>query len=361
MIPVSAITGEGIDELLEMVALQADMLELSASVTCPATGYVIEAQLETGMGPTASVLVSEGILRVGDSMLVGDHWAKVKALIDHNGKRVKSAGPSHAVKILGLSDVPVPGQQFEIVKDDRVAKKASAERQEARRTTTLAGPERTASLDDLFEAAGLTDTEELRVIIKCDVQGSMEALKESLLLIESDKVKLKIITSGIGKIGENDVLLASASDAILIGFNVPQDAASVKLAKREGVEVRTYEIIYNLLDDVRAAMTGLLKAVPQDNVIGHAEIRAIFKLNKAGNVAGSMVIDGRIRRDVFARVLRGRDEIFKGPILSLKRFQDEVAVVGNGQECGIRLNGFNDFAVGDVIEVFETEMVAQQL
>lgn len=363
VVPVSAMTGEGIDDLLDMVNLQAEVLELTSTLGVPARGYVIEAELETGMGATASVLVTEGVLNVGDAMLCGESAGRIKALIDHNGKRVKSAGPSHAVKVMGLSEVPSPGDEFEIVKNDKIARQLAAERQEANRKSALQGPERGLSLDDLFAQAGLDDIEELQILLKCDVKGSLEAITASLKEIKSDKVRLKFISSGIGPINENDVLLASSSGSLIIGFNVGKDNAAVRAAKHKGVEIRLYDIIYQLIDDITAAMTGLLKPVQQEKVIGHAEIRQIFKLRKARSVAGCIVIDGRIRAKARARVLRGKakDIIYQGGVHTLKRFQDDVNEVGNGQECGIGLENYDDFETGDIIEVYLTEDVKQAL
>ncbi|MCC5846048.1 MAG: translation initiation factor IF-2 [Verrucomicrobia bacterium] len=363
VVPVSAMTGEGIDDLLEMVNLQAEILELTSTLGVPARGYVIEAELETGMGATASVLVTEGILNVGDAMLCGEAAGRIKALVDHTGKRVKSAGPSHAVKVMGLSDVPSPGDEFEIVKNDKVAKQMAAERQEDNRKSVLQGPERGLSLDDLFAQAGMDDIEELQILLKCDVKGSLEAITASLKDIKSDKVRLKFISSGIGPINENDVLLASSSGSLIIGFNVGKDNAAVRAAKHKGVEIRLYDIIYQLIDDITAAMTGLLKPVQQEKIIGHAEIRQIFKLRKARSVAGCIVIDGRIRAKARARVLRGKakDIIYQGGVHTLKRFQDDVNEVGNGQECGIGLENYDDFETGDIIEVYLTEDVKQAL
>lgn len=361
VVPVSAKSGEGIDELLEMVNLQAEVLELTARSTGPATGYVIEAELEPGMGVTASVLVTEGTLKTGDAVLCGESYGKIKALIDHTGKRVKEAGPSHAVQILGLDEVPTPGDAFEVCKNDREARKRATEVREESRQSALKGPERGASLDDLFAAAGLDEKEELRVLLKCDVKGSQEAITASLKEIKSDKVRLKILGSGIGAINENDVLLAGSSNAIIIGFNVGKDNAAVRAAKHQSVEIRLYDIIYELLDEVEAAMKGLLKPVIQEKIIGHAEIRQIFKLRKARSVAGCIVRDGRIRAKARARVLRGKDVIYQGGVATLKRFQDEVKEVGNGQECGIGLENYDEFEVGDIIEVYLTESVSQGL
>ncbi|MCC5849463.1 MAG: translation initiation factor IF-2 [Verrucomicrobia bacterium] len=361
VVPVSAETGEGIEDLLEMVNLQAEILELSAKVNVSAKGNVIEAELQPGMGVTASVLVTEGTLKTGDAMLCGESYGRIKALIDHNGKRVKSAGPSHAVQVMGLNEVPTPGDAFEICKNDKEARLRAEELKEENRTTSLKGPERGASLDDLFAAAGMDNKEELQILLKCDVKGSLEAITSSLMEIKSEKVRLKIIGSGIGAINENDVLLAGSSNAIIIGFNVGKDNAAVRAAKQKGVEIRLYDIIYQLFDEVEAAMKGLLKPVLQEKVIGHAEIRQIFKLRKARSVAGCIVRDGRIRSKARARVLRGKDVIYQGGISTLKRFQDEVKEVGNGQECGIGLENYDDFEVNDIIEVYLTESVSQGL
>ena len=361
VVPVSAETGEGLEDLLEMVNLQAEILELTAKVNVSAKGNVIEAELQPGMGVTASVLVTEGTLKTGDAMLCGESFGRIKALIDHNGKRVKSAGPSHAVQVMGLNEVPTPGDAFEICKNDKQARTLAEERKEENRTASLKGPERGASLDDLFAAAGMDNKEELQILLKCDVKGSLEAITSSLMEIKSEKVRLKIIGSGIGAINENDVLLAGSSDAIIIGFNVGKDNAAVRAAKQKGVEIRLYDIIYQLFDEVEAAMKGLLKPVLQEKVIGHAEIRQIFKLRKARSVAGCIVRDGRIRSKARARVLRGKDVIYQGGIATLKRFQDEVKEVGNGQECGIGLENYDDFEVNDIIEVYLTESVSQGL
>ncbi|MGA0368856.1 MAG: translation initiation factor IF-2 [Kiritimatiellia bacterium] len=360
-VPVSAHTGEGLDSLLEMILLQAEILELEAEPSVSAAGYVIESQLEKGMGPTASVLVTEGTLKAGDVVLCGETYGKLKALISPNGGRVKEATPSHAVKLMGLGDVPNPGDRFEVVANEKEARARSEEVQIENRQKALQGPERGASLDDLFAQAGLDDVEELGVLLKCDVRGSLEAIVQSLEEITSEKVRLKFIGKGIGPINENDVLMASASNAIIIGFNVAKENAAVKSAKHAGVEIRLYDIIYELIDEVRAAMLGLLQPVQHEKVVATAEIRAMFKLRKKGNVAGCIVTSGRIRANARARVLRGRDIIYQGAISTLKRFQDEVKEVGNGQECGIKLQNFDNFEVGDVVEVYVTEDRAQDL
>lgn len=360
-VPVSAETGEGLDTLLEMILLQAEILELEADPSVKASGYVIESQLEKGMGPTASVLVTEGTLKAGDVVLCGETFGKLKALISPNGGRVKEATPSHAVKLMGLGDVPSPGDRFEVVANEKEARTRSEEVKIENRQKSLQGPERGASLDDLFAQAGLDDVEELAVLLKCDVKGSLEAIVQSLTEIKSEKVRLKFVGKGIGPINENDVLMAYAANAIIIGFNVAKENVAVKAAKRDGVEIRLYDIIYELIDEVRAAMLGLLQPVQHERVVATAEIRAMFKLRKKGNVAGCIVTNGRIRANARARVLRGKDIIYQGAISTLKRFQDEVKEVGNGQECGIKLQNFDNFEVGDVVEVYVTEDKAQDL
>lgn len=360
-VPVSAETGEGLDTLLEMILLQAEILELEADPSIPAAGYVIESEMEKGMGATASVLITEGTLKQGDVVLCGETYGKLKALIPPVGGKVKSAGPSHAVKLMGLNDVPTPGDRFEVLPSEKDARNRSEELKQQNRRDSLKGPERGASLDDLFAQAGLDEVEELVVLLKSDVKGSQEAIVQSLLEIKSEKVRLKFVGKGIGPINENDVLLASASNAIIIGFNVAKENVAVKAAKRDGVEIRLYDIIYELIDEVRAAMLGLLQPLQHERVIATAEIRAMFKLRKKGNVAGCVVTNGRIRSNSRARVLRGKDIIYQGSISTLKRFQDEVKEVGNGQECGIKLQNFDAFEVGDVVEVYVTEDKAQDL
>jgi translation initiation factor IF-2 len=344
-----------------MILLQAEVLELDADPSLPAEGYVIESELEKGMGATASVLVTEGTLHRGDVILCGETYGKMKALIDPLGQRVNEAGPSHAVKLMGLSDVPNPGDKFVVMTSEKEARDKSQEIKEENRVASLRGPERGASLDDLFAQAKLDDVEDLSVLLKSDVKGSQEAIVSSLQEIKSDKVRLNFIGTGIGPINENDVLLATASNAIIIGFNVAKENKAVKAAKHEGVEIRLYDIIYELIDDVRAAMLGMLQPVQHEKVIATAEIRAMFKLRKKGNVAGCIVTSGRVRIDSRARVLRGKDIIYQGAISTLKRFQDEVKEVGNGQECGIKLQNFDEFEVGDLIEVYVTESRAQEL
>lgn len=358
--PVSAITGEGIDHLLDMILLQAEMLELKASARRAAKGYIIEARLEAGMGPTANLLVKEGTLHVGEAIVCGPCWGRVKALINDQGIKVRTAGPSMPVKCLGLNSVPEPGTEFEIFADDREARALAEERQAARRLQEIAQPRR-ASLDDLLKQAPATEKKALSIVLKTDVQGSLEAVRQSLLGIESDKVSLKVILAGVGNITENDVLLASASRAIVVGFHVSKESGVNALAKREGVEIRLYSVIYQLLDEVRDAMTGLLEPVLKEQVLGHAEVRQVFEIGKKGKVAGCFVTDGRITSRGRARLQRQGDVLFEGAISSLRRFQNDASEVREGMECGIRLDHFSDFQNADIIECYEAQKIKQQL
>ena len=360
-IPVSAMTGDGIDHLLEMILLQSEMLELKANPKRKAEGYVIEAKMEPGMGPTATVLVKNGTLHVGDAMVCGPYWGRIKALINDQGVKVRTAGPSAAVKCLGLTDVPEPGSEFLVYSNDRAAKTVSEERLTQKRLESISQQPKRASLDDLFSETGPQETQELNVILKTDVQGSLEAIQQSLLNIESDKVTIKILLAGVGNITGNDVLLATASNAIILGFHVGKEDGVSKMAKREGVEIRLYSVIYELLDNVREAMTGLLEPVFKEKTLGKAEIRQVFEISKTGRIAGCMVIGGRVYAKSKARVVRNNDIIYDGTIASLKRFQNDANEVRDGQECGIRMDNFNDIQPGDIIEFYDMEKIAQQL
>jgi translation initiation factor IF-2 len=363
-IPVSAETGEGIDALLERILLESEMLELKANPNKPGNGFVVEAQMEPGMGPTASVLVKSGTLKVGDSVICGKYWGRIKALISDQGKKVRSAGPSTAVKILGLTNVPGAGDEFEVLGSDREAKSISEELQAEERAQTLQGgvAPKKISLDDLFGTAGESaDKKELKVIIKADVQGSVEAIQHSLSGIKSEKVEINIITNDVGNITVNDVMLASASDAIILGFHTGNENGTNAAAKREGVEIRLYSIIYELIEDVESAMKGLLEPELREQVIGEAEIREVFELSKKSKIAGCMVMSGRITSKASIRIKRGRDILFEGLIGSLKRFQNEAAEVRQGQECGIRPDNFTNFEAGDTIEAYLVEKITQEL
>ena len=363
--PVSAHTGEGIDGLLERIILESEMLELKANPTRPASGFVVEAQMEPGMGPTASVLVKGGTLKVGESVICGKYWGRIKALISDQGVKVRSAGPSTAVKILGLTNVPGAGDEFQVMPTDREAKALSEEMQQEERMQELSGGAGNApkkmSLDDLFGGGASDEKKELKLIIKADVQGSVEAIAHSLAGIKSDKVEINILSSDVGNVTVNDVMLASASDAIILGFHTGKENGTNSAAKREGVEIRLYSIIYELIEDVESAMKGLLEPELREQVIGQAEIREVFELSRKSKIAGCMVMSGRITAKSSIRIKRGREILFSGLIGSLKRFQNDAAEVRQGQECGIRPDNFTNFDVGDTIEAYTVEKIAQSL
>jgi len=343
-----------------MILLQSEVLELKANPGRPAQGYVIEAKLEAGMGPTANLLVHTGTLHVGDAIVCGPYWGKVKALINDRGIKVRTAGPSYAVKCLGLNSVPEPGAEFLVYPNEKAARATSEERMATKRIEDIGAPKR-ASLDDLLSAEAGQKTQELALIVKTDVQGSLEAIQQSLMGIKSDKVSLKFVLGGVGSITENDVLLATASNAIIVGFHVGKENGVNAAAKREGVEIRLYSIIYELLDEIRDAMTGLLEPLLKEKVIGRAEVRQVFELTKRGKVAGCMIKDGKATSKARARVLRAGDTLYEGSLSSLKRFQNDASEVREGQECGIRLDNFSDIEVGDMIELYEMEKIKQEL
>jgi len=355
--PVSATKGTGIDHLLEMIALQAEVMELKASPTATPRGTVIEAQVEAGRGPTATVIVQMGTLRIGDPFICGDYSGKVKSLLDDRGKPVKEAAPSMPVKVLGFTGLPNAGDELLVMDSERSAKTLSEERLLAKRTDKLTVPKR-ATLESLLEdAAG---KKVLRIVLKCDAQGSLEALVGALKQIESKKVDLELIHSAVGPISESDILLASASSAVVVGFNVKVENMAVSAAKSEGVQVKLYSIIYELLDQIKEAMAGLLDPEHRETVIGHAEVKQVFQLSK-GIVAGCLVTDGRIARAARARVLRRRQPVYDGGLSTLRRFQDDVKEVRSGLECGIKLGDFSEYQVGDVIECYQLEAIAQKL
>jgi translation initiation factor IF-2 len=358
-VDVSALTKQGIDKLLELILLQAEVLELKANPDRRAKGNVIESGLEPG-GPTATVLVRKGTLRVGDVILCSQFYGRVRALINEEGKRLKEAGPSVAVKVLGLNGVPEAGTEFSVVENEKDAREEAGKRaEEARlRGQEAAGPK--VTLENLFSTLAADAAKALKVVVKADTQGSVEAIVEALKKIESDKVSLEVIHSAVGTITESDVHLASASKAIILGFHTRLDGGVSDAAKHAGVQIKLYSIIYELIDEVKEAMAGLLEPVSKETVLGAAEVRQIFALSKGGNVAGCMVSSGRITRGK-ARVLRRKSMIYEGAIQSLRRYQDEVNEVRAGNECGIRVDGFNEFQVGDSIECFSIEKVAQKL
>ena len=354
---VSATKGTGIDHLLEMMTLQAEMMELKASPTANARGTVVEAQVEPGRGPTATIIVQMGTLKIGDPFICGDYGGKIKSLMDDRGQAIKEAGPSTPVKVLGFSGLPQAGDEFLVMESERSAKTLSQERLLERRTDKLSVPQR-ATLESLLEAAD--GKKHLRIVLKCDAQGSLEAISGALNQIESRKVDLEIVHAGVGPISESDILLASASNAVVVGFNIKVESMAVNIAKREVVQVKLYSIIYELIDQMKEAMAGLLDPEHRETVIGHAEVKQIFKLSK-GIVAGCLVTDGRIARTARARVLRRRQPVYDGGLSTLRRFQDDVKEVRVGLECGIKLGDFSEYQVGDIIECYQLEAFAQKL
>ncbi len=357
VVPVSATKGTGVDELLENMAVQAEVMELRASPTATPRGTVIEAQVESGRGPTATVIVQMGTLEVGEPFICGNFGGKVKSLVDDRGKPIKSAGPSTPVKVLGFTGLPNAGDEFLVMESEKFAKTLSEERLATRRTEKLSIPQR-ATLESLLEAAD--GKKVLRLVLKCDAQGSLEALVASLGQIESKKIDLEMIHAGVGPISESDILLASASNAVVVGFNIKVESNAVTVAKREGVQVKLYSIIYELIDQMKEAMAGLLDPEHRETVIGHAEVKQVFQLSR-GIVAGCLVTDGRISRTGRARVLRRRQPVYDGGLSTLRRFQDDVKEVRVGLECGIKLGDFNEYQVGDIIECYQLEQVAQKL
>ncbi len=357
---VSAHTGAGIDALLEQVLLQAEVLELRAPVAALAKGLVIEARLDKGRGPVATVLIQSGTLKAGDVVLAGSTFGKVRAMQDENGKTIKTAGPSIPVEIQGLTEVPQAGDSFIVMLDERRAREISTYRAGKFRNTKLA-KKQASKLENMFADIGAGEVKMLPIIIKADVQGSQEALAQSLLKLSTDEVKVQLVYSGVGGISESDVNLAIASKAVLIGFNTRADAQARKQAENNGVEIRYYNIIYDAVDELRAAMSGMLTPDKKEEVIGNAEIRQVFKVSKIGSIAGCMVTAGVVRRAARLRLLRENVVVFTGELDSLKRFKDDAKEVKEGFECGLNVKGYNDIQVGDVLEFFEIREVARTL
>src|SRR5574343_215430 len=359
-VPVSAKTGEGIDALLEQVLLQAEVLELKAPVESLAKGLVIEAKLDKGRGPVATVLVQSGTLKRGDVVLAGSTYGRVRAMLDEDGKPCQEAGPSIPVEIQGLTEVPQAGDEFMVLADERRAREVATFRQGKYRDVKLA-KQQAAKLENMFSDMAAGDVQTLPLIIKADVQGSQEALAASLLKLSTDEVKVQIVHAAVGGISESDVNLAIASKAIIIGFNTRADAGARKLAEHNGVDIRYYNIIYDAVDDVKAAMGGMLAPEQREEVIGSAEIRQVFVASKIGTIAGCMVTDGVVRRNARLRLLRDNVVIYTGELEGLKRFKDDVKEVREGFECGLNIKGYNDIKEGDVLEFFEIKEVARTL
>lgn len=355
-VPVSAHTKQGINDLLEMIILTAEMLELKANPARNAKGTVIEAELDKGRGPVASLLVQNGTLNVGDSVLVGSTYGRIRAMFDDKGKKIKSAGPSIPVEILGLSDVPDAGDRFIAVKDEKEARDMANAKKEKLRSEYLQSTHK-VSLEDLYNQIKEGKVKELSLIIKADVQGSVEALKQSLEKLSTNEVKVRVIHGAVGAITETDVTLANASNAIIIGFNVRPDTNAAIQAEKDSVDIKTYRIIYNAIDDIKAAMIGMLEPDYKEVVLGRAEIRQLYKISSVGTVAGCYVLDGKITRNCKVRVIRDGVILMDGELASLKRFKDDVKEVASGYECGLRIENFNDLKEKDVIEAYTMEEV----
>ncbi|MGM0652552.1 MAG: translation initiation factor IF-2, partial [Bacillota bacterium] len=353
---VSAISGEGLEELLEMILLLAEVGELKACPERTARGTVVEAKLDRGRGPVATVLIQDGTLRVGESIICGSISGKIRAMNNDRGERLNSAGPSTPVEILGLNEVPQAGDSFQVVADDRVARQVAEKR--AAKLKEASRRVQRVTLDDLFKQIQEGEVKDLNLILKADVHGSVEAVQDALNKLSLDEVQIKIIHTGVGAINESDIMLASASNAIVIGFNVRPDTNARRLAEQDKVDVRLYRIIYEVIEDIKNAVTGMLKPIMKEVVLGQAEIREVFKVSRLGNIAGSYVTEGKITRNAMVRIIRDGTVVYdNGKIDSLKRFKDDVKEVLTGYECGILLENFNDFNVGDIIEAYTMEQV----
>jgi len=352
-VPVSAHTKEGIDELLDMILLTAEVCELKANPKRKARGLVIEAKLDKGKGPVATILVQKGTLHIGDFIAAGACSGKVRAMMDDKGRRVKEAGPSTPVEILGLNDVPNAGEVLVVTENDKEAKNFAATFVSENKNKLLDDTKAKMSLDDLFTHIKEGNLKELGIVVKADVQGSVEAVKQSLVKLSNEEVVVKVVHGGVGAINESDVTLASASNAIIIGFNVRPDVTAKAIAEQEGVEINLYRVIYQAIEDVEAAMKGLLDPIFEEKVIAHAEVRQVFKASGIGNIAGSYVLDGTFERGCSVRITREGTQIFEGALASLKRFKDDVKEVRTGFECGLVFEGFNDIQELDQVEAYK--------
>ena len=356
-VPVSAVTKEGIDNLLEMIILSAEMKELKANPKRKARGTIIEAQLDKGRGPVATVLVQTGTLNIGDPIVAGSAHGRVRAMMDDKGRRVKKAGPSKPVEILGLSEVPVAGDSFYVAESEKQARQIAESVVAKNRVDMLKDTPQKVSLDDLFNQIQAGNVKDLNIVVKADVQGSVEAVRQSLEKLSNEEVRVRIIHGGVGTITESDVMLASASNAIIIGFNVRPEPAAKAFADTEKVDIRLYRVIYNAIEDITAAMKGMLDPVYREKVIGHAEVRQLFKASGVGTIAGSYVLDGKFQRNAKVRIIRDGIVVYEGELESLKRFKDDVKEVNTGYECGLVFKKFNDVKEGDVAEAFIMEEI----
>jgi translation initiation factor IF-2 len=354
---VSALEKTNIDQLLEMILLVAEMEELKANPNKKARGTIVEAQLDKGRGPVATVLVQNGTLKVGDSIVAGTSYGRIRAMLDDRGRRVKSAGPATPVEILGLSEVPVAGDAFYTAKNEREARHVSDKVRSKDREKLIQNTQQKVTLDDLFNQIQAGEMKELKIIVKADVQGSVEAVKQSLVKLSNEEVMINIIHGGVGAVNESDVMLASASNAIIIGFNVRPEASAKATADSEKIDIRLYRVIYNAIEDIEAAMKGMLDPEYVEKVIGHAQIRQTFKVSGVGTIGGSYIQDGKIVRNSKVRLVRDGIVLYEGELNSLKRFKDDVKEVNAGYECGIMLEKFNDIKEGDIVEAFIMEEV----
>ncbi len=355
---VSALTGEGIDELLEMILLLADVQEFKANPNRKAKGTIIEARLDKGRGPVATVLVQNGTLRISDTIVAGTAFGKVRAMLNDSGQSVKEALPSQPVEVIGFSEVPVAGDILFAVEQDKLSRQVAEERRDKQKAEMIKTLHK-VSLDDLFSKIAEGNLPELNLIVKADVQGSVEALTQSLQKLSNEEVKVRIIHKGVGAIKETDVMFASASNAIIIGFNVRPDNSAREVAEREQIDIRLYRVIYNAIEDVEKAMKGLLAPTFEEVILGHAQVRELFKVSSIGTIAGSHVTDGKIVRNAKIRLLRDNVVVHEGELSSLKRFKDDAKEVATGYDCGITLHNYNDIKEGDVFEAFEMKEVAR--
>jgi translation initiation factor IF-2 len=361
VVEVSAKQRTNLDELIEMILLQADVLELTANPNAEASGYIIESKLDPGRGPVCTMLISRGTLRVGDAVVAGAMWGKVRALYDFRGDRVTEAGPAMPVEIVGFDSVPDAGEFCMVVENERVARDRAAKRAQRLKAELLAKRQRGVSLEDLFNRIKEGEVQDLNLIVKADVGGSIEAIEQELGKIQHSEVNVRIIHSGVGGITGNDIMLASASSAIILGFNVRPNAEARVSAEREGVDVRTYSVIYKLREDVENALSGLLSPEEVEETLGEAEVRQVFKASRIGTIAGCMVTQGKIERSAKIRLLRQGAIIYTGEIASLKRFKEDTREVAQGFECGISVENFNDVKEGDVIEAFVVKEVERDI
>ena len=351
-VPVSAKTQTGLDNLLEMVLLEADVLELKANPNRLAKGTIIEAELDKGRGPIATVLVQNGTLKIGDTIVAGTAYGRVRAMVDDKGRRVSKAGPSQPVEVLGFSEVPAAGDTLNVAEIDKLSRQVAEERRDKQKAEQLKNLSK-VSLDDLFNQIAEGQIKDLNIIVKADVQGSVEAVKQALEKLSNDEVRVRCIHGGVGAITGSDIMFASASNAIIIGFNVRPDAAARAAAEKEKVDMRLYRVIYNAIEDIEKAMKGMFKPVYEENTLGRISVRNTFKVSGVGTIAGAYVQDGKVTRNAQVRVVRDGIVIHEGKIASLKRFKDDVKEVATGYECGIGIENFNDIREGDTIEAFE--------